>query len=67
MEYIDCDFAYVYHKIYVHQKYIRVLVSDIYWKRKSGSLGGGKLVLDYPEFSASPDIDFGEAQHYYAH
>jgi len=30
METIDCDFAYIEHRMYMHQKYIRLFVSDIY-------------------------------------
>ena len=30
METIDCDFAYIEHRMYIHQKYIRLFVSDIY-------------------------------------
>ena len=33
-EYIDCPFALIEHRTYVHQKYIRLLVTDIYAKRK---------------------------------
>ena len=30
METIDSDFAFIYHRMYMHQKYIRLFVSDIY-------------------------------------
>lgn len=33
-ENIDCPFAYIEHRTYVHQRYIRLLVTDIYAKRK---------------------------------
>ena len=30
METIECEFAFIYHRMYMHQKYIRLFVSDIY-------------------------------------
>ncbi len=66
MEIIDCDFAYIYHKIYVHHKYTRVLVSDIFWSRKPVP-DEGALLLSYPELTSSPDIDFGDPEAYYEH
>lgn len=69
METIDCDFAYIEHKIYIHKWFIRVLVSDVYWRRKTGDQGrgGGKLILDYPDFNETEDIVFGKALPYQAH
>ena len=69
METIDCDFAFIKHKIYIHKWYIRVLVSDISWKKKSGDQGrgGGKLILNYPSFNTSDDIIFSVPRTYKAH
>ena len=65
MEEIECEFAWIQHRIYAHQKYIRLLVNDIYAWRKENTQGG-VLYLDYfSKFSGdpeSPDIDFGSRQ-----
>ena len=62
METIDCDFAYIEHKLYVHQKYVRLLVSDIYAMRKDRS--SGVIHFRYPKI-LTDDIRFNQAHRYY--
>lgn len=56
MEMVDCEYATVYHKIYVHQKYIRLLVVDTYAVLKSGGIGGLTLRMNYPDINSTDDI-----------
>ena len=61
MESIDCQFAYIEHRIYVHQKFIRLFISDIFARRKEnpGNMGGGiSLLINYPGLNSSADIVF---------
>jgi len=58
MEYIDCEFGVVYHKIYMHQKYIRLFVVDTFAKLKPGSNGGLVLAVQYPSVNSSTDMIF---------
>lgn len=64
METIDCDFAYIEHRMYMHQKYIRLFVSDIYAVKKRDSHGGGLLKILYPDLNVSKSINFGEKMRY---
>ena len=63
MESINCDFAVIEHRTYVHQKYIRLFVTDIYVRQQSSSIGGGTLTLMRPSLISS-DTTFGIAQPY---
>jgi len=56
MEYIDCEYGVVYHKIYVHQKYIRLFIVDTYVKLKESAGGGLVLKLKYPSLNSSDDM-----------
>jgi len=58
MESIDCEFGIVYHKIYIHQKYIRLFIVDTYARLKPGSNGGLMLNLKYPSINSSSDMIF---------
>ena len=58
MEYIDCEFGVVYHKIYMHQKYIRLFVVDTFVKLKPDSHGGLVLNVQYPSVNSSTDMTF---------
>jgi len=65
METIDCDFAYIEHRMYTHQKYIRLFVSDIYVRMKPASIGGGMLSMKYPSMNASYDVIFDTPRFYF--
>ena len=56
METVDCEFATIYHKIYLHRKYIRLLVVDTFAILKQGAIGGITVRLNYPELNSSDDI-----------
>jgi len=58
MESIDCEFGIAHHKIYIHQKYIRLFVVDTYARLKPGSNGGLVLMLEYPSLNSSSDMIF---------
>lgn len=64
MESIKCEYADIEHKIYVHQKYIRLFIVDIYVKMNPATLGGGTVTLNYPSFSSSDDIVFDQPRQY---
>lgn len=67
METIDCEFAYIEHRMYTHQKYIRLFVSDIYARRKPESKSGGVIQLRYDRrFNVSDDIQFDQPREYYS-
>ncbi|ESN97174.1 hypothetical protein HELRODRAFT_193290 [Helobdella robusta] len=57
METIKSEYAYIEHKIYLHQKYIRLYVVEINYKLQPVNFGGGFLTLSYPPL-VSEDIDF---------
>ena len=57
-EKIDCEFGIVYHKMYMHQKYIRLFVLDTYAVLKPGSNGGLVLNVRYPSVNSSTDMRF---------
>ena len=63
-EYIDCDFAYIWHTTYVHQEFIRAQVTDIYALRKDPQYGG-VIYLEYPEVDDTQDITFEPPQDYF--
>ena len=48
-ETIDCEFAMIEHRMYVHQKYVHLLVSQVYAQRKEHAIGGGILTIVYPK------------------
>jgi hypothetical protein len=48
MEWIDTEYATIEHKIYMHQKYIRLFVVETYAKLKPTALGSVMLTLKYP-------------------
>ena len=56
METVDCEYATIYHKIYLHQKYIRLLVVDTYAVLKPGTTGGVTVRLNYPGLNSTDDI-----------
>ena len=56
METVDCEFATIYHKIYLHQKYIRLLVVDTYATLKPNAIGGVTVRLNYPDLNDTNDI-----------
>ena len=58
MESIDCEFGTVHHKIYIHQKYIRLFVVDTHAKLKRGAYGGMVLNVKYPSLNSSNDMIF---------
>ena len=58
MEYIDCEYGEVYHKIYMHQKYIRLFVLDTYAIAKPGSYGGLVVNVRYPSVNSTADMIF---------
>ena len=60
MESIDCEYGIAHHKMYMHQKYIRLFVVDTYAKLKPGSTGGLVLNIKYPSVNSSVDMTFGE-------
>jgi len=64
MESIDCEFGIVHHKIYIHQKYIRLFVVDTYAKLKPGSNGGLVLDVQYPSINSSTDMTFSSPVSY---
>lgn len=66
LETIDCEFAYIEHRIYTHQKYIRLFVSDFYARRKPESRSGGVIELRYPSLNVSSDILFDQVREYYS-
>jgi len=63
-ESIDCEFGMAYHRIYMHQKYIRLFVVDTYAVLKPGSNGGLVLNLKYPSINSSADMTFGNPTPY---
>ena len=65
METIDSEYAYIEHKIYLHAKYIRLLIVDIYAQMKSTAAGGLTLTMRYPPMT-SPDINFQQPIPYLA-
>lgn len=64
MESIKCEFADIEHRIYVHQKYIRLFVVDIFVRMNPATLGGGMISMAYPSFNSTNDILFGEPRQY---
>jgi len=58
MESIDSEFGIVHHKIYIHQKYIRLFIVDTYVRLKPGNNGNMMLNLQYPSVNSSADIIF---------
>ena len=58
MESLDCEFGIAHHKIYIHQKYIRLFIADTYAWLKPGSHGGLVLNMQYPSLNSSSDIIF---------
>ena len=62
-EEIDCEFAYIWHHTYVHAKYIRLLVTDIYALRKPGRTNGGVIGLKYPPLNSTNDIHWGQIRY----
>ena len=56
MESLDCEFGIAHHKIYIHQKYIRLFVVDTYAWLKPGSNGGLVLNVKYPPLNSSDMI-----------
>jgi len=65
MESIDCEYGVVYHKIYIHQKYIRLFVVDTYARLKPGNtVGGLTLKLSYPTLNSSSDLTFNSPAPY---
>jgi hypothetical protein len=56
MEKVDCEYATIYHKIYLHQKYIRLLVVDTFAVLKPNVNGGLTIVLKYPSENSTEDI-----------
>ena len=63
-EQIETTFAYITHTIYAHQKYTRLLISDLFMRRKSDSKGG-TIELEYPSTESSDDLDFNGDVGYY--
>ena len=61
METIEAEIGDITHKIYVHKKYIRLLVSDVYCKKKYG----GVFNLDYPSINDTDDIKFEQPRPYF--
>ncbi|CAD5114394.1 DgyrCDS3529 [Dimorphilus gyrociliatus] len=57
-EKIECDFANIEHKIYVHAKYIRLLVSTIKMTKRqiTGSSSSGKITFTYPQVNSTNDL-----------
>lgn len=68
METIDCEFAYIEHRMYTHQKYIRLFVSDVYARRKPESKSGGVIQIHYVRvpLNDSDDIKFDQPREYYS-
>ena len=64
MESIKCEFADIEHKIYLHQKFIRLFVVDIYVKMNPATLGGGTITMNYPKWESSGDLTFGSPLNY---
>ena len=64
LEHIDCGFAHIYHRTYVHQKYVRLLVTDIYAHRKDTNFEG-IIYLKYANLTSTKDIVWGQEQNYY--
>jgi len=64
MESIDCEFGIAHHKIYIHQKYVRLFVVDTYAKLKPGSNGALVLNMKYPMLNASTDMIFSNPTPY---
>ena len=62
-EEIDCEFAYIWHNTYVHAKYIRLLVTDIYALRKTGRTNGGIIRLKYQPLNSTNDILWGRIRY----
>ena len=59
METIRSDYAYIEHKTFMHQKYIRLYVIQLKVNIQSTNYGGGYISLEYPEI-ASEDITFNK-------
>lgn len=57
METIKSEYALIEHKVYMHQKYIRLYVVEINVKLQPANYGGGVLTLSYPP-AISEDINF---------
>ena len=57
-EIIDCDFALIKHRTYIHNRYIRLLVSEFSAVRKPDFIGGGVFFIDYFQLNATSDIKF---------
>jgi hypothetical protein len=66
METIDAEFAYIEHRMYVHQKYTHLFVSDIHARRKMDVPGGGVIHFTYPLANHTDDISFSGKEEYYA-
>jgi len=64
MESIDCEFGIAHHKIYIHQKYIRLFIVDTYARLKPGVNGGLVLNLKYPSIDSSTDMIFSNPTSY---
>ena len=59
-ENITTDFAIVQQRMYMHQKYIRVFVVDLYAEKRAigGQYGGGVLHRCFHKVNATTDIKF---------
>ena len=54
------------HRLYVHQKYTKLLVADIHAKRKTNVPGGGSLhSYYYASENHTTDIQFQPKDDYY--
>ena len=59
-ETITTDFAEVQQRMYMHQKYIRVFVVDMYARKKQigQEYGGSTIVRKFPRINSTEDIRF---------
>jgi len=63
-ESIDSEYGIVHHKIYIHQKYIRLFIVDTYARLKPGNNGSLVLNLKYPTVNSSTDMIFTNPTYY---
>lgn len=63
METIKSEYAYIEHKMYLHQRYIRLFVVEINYVIQPVNYGGGFISLKYPD-PVSDDIIFNQRTPY---
>ena len=64
-EIIETEFAWITHRMYPHQHFTALFVSDITLEAKSDFSASGTIFVDYPAtIDQSPDLELSEPEIY---